>query len=172
MPGYNEAKYLKSTLKKTLKHTKNIIFIDDGSSDKSAEIAKKYLKHVLVHEVNLGKGAALKTGCEYAFEQLKAKAVVLMDADDQHHPAELKNFQQQLDSSATMVFGARSLFSSMPLIRKLGNAFISGLILVLYWRYIPDILSGYKAFTKETYDQIRWESTDYTVELASTTSDT
>ena len=81
MPGYNEAKYLERALKKTLKHTKNIVFVDDGSHDSSADIAKKHLKHVLIHEVNLGKGAALKTGCNYAFEELGAKAVVLMDSE-------------------------------------------------------------------------------------------
>lgn len=165
MPGYNEAKYLGRTLKKTLKYTSNIIYIDDGSQDQSAKIAEKYLKHVLVHQVNLGKGAALKTGCEYAFKQLKAKAVILMDADDQHNPAELKDFQERLSQGSAMVFGARSLFSDMPLIRKLASAFISGVVLVLYWRYIPDILSGYKAFTKKTYQKIFWKSTDYTVEL-------
>jgi glycosyltransferase involved in cell wall biosynthesis len=165
MPGYNEAKYLARALKKTLKYTKNIIYVDDGSQDESPEIAKKHLQHVLIHEVNLGKGAALKTGCDYAFENLGAKAVVLMDADDQHNPAELKDFQEWLDNGSKMVLGARSLFSSMPLIRKLGNAFVSGIVLVLFWRYIPDILSGYKAFTRETYEKIRWQSTDYSVEL-------
>ena len=165
MPGFNEAKYLARALKKILKYTKNIIYIDDGSQDNSVNIAQKFLKHILIHEVNLGKGAALKTGCDYAFNQLKAQAVILMDADDQHNPAELPLFQARLNTGAPIVLGARSLFSTMPLIRKLGNAFVSGVILILFWRYIPDILSGYKAFTKKTYQQIRWSATDYSVEL-------
>ena len=165
MPGFNEAKYLDLAISKTLKYTKNIIYVDDGSQDQSAKIAQKKLRHVLVHEVNLGKGAALKTGCDYAFKKLKAKAVILMDADDQHDPAELPLFQEHLDRGAGIVLGARSLFSSMPLMRKLGNAFVSGVVLVLFWRYIPDILSGYKAFTHKTYQQIYWHSTDYSVEL-------
>ncbi|MFH2118135.1 MAG: glycosyltransferase family 2 protein, partial [Candidatus Paceibacterota bacterium] len=165
MPGFNEAKYLNQALKKTLKFTKNIIYVDDGSRDSSVKIAQKNLKHVLVHEVNLGKGAALKTGCDYAFSQLKAKVVILMDADDQHDPAELPLFQERLTQGAPVVLGARSLFSTMPLMRKLGNAFVSGVVLVLFWRYIPDILSGYKAFTKKAYQQIRWNAADYSVEL-------
>jgi glycosyltransferase involved in cell wall biosynthesis len=165
MPGFNEAKYLARALKKTLKVTKNIIFVDDGSHDNSAEIASKLLDHVLIHEVNLGKGAALKTGCNYAFDELEAEAVILMDADDQHNPDELPLFQERLNEKQQIVLGARSLFGEMPLVRKLGNAFVSAIVLILFWRYIPDILSGYKAFTRDAYDKIRWNATDYSVEL-------
>jgi glycosyltransferase involved in cell wall biosynthesis len=165
MPGFNETKYLAHILRKTLKYTRNIIYVDDGSRDSSAATAQKYLKHVLIHEINLGKGSALKTGCDYAFDRLKAKAVILMDADDQHNPAELPLFQESLNAGAPIVLGARSLFGAMPLVRKLGNAFVSGVVLLLFWRYIPDVLSGYKAFTKKTYKLIRWTATDYSVEL-------
>jgi hypothetical protein len=88
-----------------------------------------------------------------------------MDADDQHNPTEIQLFRQRLEAGAQIVLGARSLFSDMPLIRKLGNAFVSGIILGLFWRYIPDVLSGYKAFTRSAYRQLRWNSTDYSVEL-------
>jgi glycosyltransferase involved in cell wall biosynthesis len=165
IPGLNEAKYLGRVLQKALKQIPRIVYVDDGSSDQSVKIAKKYLKHVLVHEVNLGKGAAMKTGCEYVFKHLKGQAVILMDADDQHKPEEIQLFRQRLESGAQIVLGARSLFSEMPLIRKLGNAIVSGLILVLFWRYIPDVLSGYKAFTRAAYRQLRWSATDYSVEL-------
>lgn len=165
MPGYNESRYLERTLKKTLKYTSNIIYVDDGSQDSSLKIAKKYLEHVLFHEINLGKGAALKTGCDYAFDHLNAKAVVLMDSDDQHNPGELKSFQESLDGGSEVVLGTRSLLSTMPLIRKLGSVFISGAVLVFFWRYIPDILSGYKAFTKKAYQKLRWDAMDYSVEL-------
>ena len=165
IPGLNEAQYLERVLKKTLKQTPRIVYVDDGSRDDSAKIARKYLKHVLIHEVNMGKGAALKTGCDYAFNHLKAQAVILMDADDQHNPAEIALFRKQLEKGSRLVLGARSLFSSMPLIRKLGNAFTSAIMLGLFWRYIPDILSGYKAFTKAVYRQLRWDATDYSVEL-------
>ncbi|HCR81187.1 MAG: hypothetical protein UY13_C0002G0298 [Candidatus Pacebacteria bacterium GW2011_GWB1_47_8] len=165
IPGFNEAKYLATVLKKTLKQTPRIIYVDDGSHDHSAQIAQKYLEHVIIHEVNLGKGAALKTGCDYAFNFLKAQAVILMDADDQHNPAEIPLFVQQLRKGSQVVLGARSLFSKMPLVRKIGNAFTSAVMLILFWRYIPDILSGYKAFTRRAYRKLYWEATDYSVEL-------
>jgi glycosyltransferase involved in cell wall biosynthesis len=86
IPGYNEEKYLKKVFDKVRKHTANIIFVDDGSSDKTSAIAKKYTRHVLRHMTNLGKGAALKTGCEYAFKKIKADRVIFLDSDDQHDP--------------------------------------------------------------------------------------
>ena len=165
IPGYNEEKYIASVLKKVTQKTKNVIYVDDGSKDNSAEIAKKFPIHVLRHEINLGKGAALQTGCDYAFYHMGAEAVIMMDGDDQHDAEEIPLFRKQLESGSQLILGARSLFASMPLVRKLGNAFVSAIIVGLFFRYIPDILSGYKAFTKETYEKIKWESNDYSVEL-------
>jgi polyprenyl-phospho-N-acetylgalactosaminyl synthase len=165
IPGYNEAKYISSVLKKVTKKTKNIIYVDDGSADNSTEIAKKFPIHVLRHEINLGKGAALQTGCDYAFYNMKAKAVIMMDGDDQHDAEEIPLFRKRLEEGSSLVLGARSLFSSMPLVRKIGNGFVSGVVMLLFGRYIPDILSGYKAFTAEVYEKIKWSANDYSVEL-------
>jgi glycosyltransferase involved in cell wall biosynthesis len=165
IPGYNEEKYIASVLKKVTKKTTNVIYVDDGSRDNSAEIAKKFPIHVLRHEINLGKGGALQTGCDYAFDQLGAEAIIMMDGDDQHDAEEIPLFRKRLEDGSKLVLGARSLFSGMPLIRKLGNAFTSAVMLVLFFKYIPDILSGYKAFTKEVYKKIKWDANDYSVEL-------
>lgn len=165
IPGYNEEKYIASVLKKVTKKTKNVIYVDDGSSDSSAEIARKFPIHVLRHEVNLGKGGALQTGCDYAFYQLGAKAVIMMDGDDQHDAEEIPLFKKKLEEGSKLILGARSLFSSMPFVRKIGNAFTSAILLALFFRYVPDILSGYKAFTRETYEKIKWDANDYSVEL-------
>lgn len=165
IPGFNESKYIASVLKKVTKKTKNVIYIDDGSADNSAEIAKKFPIHVLRHEMNMGKGATLQTGCDYAFYHMKAKAVIMMDGDDQHDAEEIPLFRKRLEEGSQLILGARSLFSSMPLVRKIGNGFVSAVVMVLFGRYIPDILSGYKAFTAEVYEKIKWEANDYSVEL-------
>lgn len=164
IPGYNEQKYIGKVLAKTKKYTKNIIFVDDGSQDKTAEIAAEYTKHVLSHPINFGKGAAMKTGCEYAFSVLKAKAVIFMDADDQHNPAELHLFVDEFKKGYDVVFGVRQLNKHMPLARRFGNAFHSILIWLLFGDYIADIPSGFKAFTKRAYRRIIWHTTDYAVE--------
>jgi len=164
IPGLNEEKYIGTVLKKVLKQGKNIIVVDDGSRDSMPKIAKKYTEHVLSHSINLGKGAALKTGCEYAFKKLKAKAVIFMDSDDQHDPEELPTFMKALETS-DVVFGVRSFDEKMPLIRIMMNRLASIVIYFLFGRYIPDIPSGYKAFTKKAYKKLVWNSTDYAVEM-------
>jgi glycosyltransferase involved in cell wall biosynthesis len=163
IPAFNEAKYIESVLKKVAQFTTHIIIFDDGSSDNTTYIANKHTKYVLVHKVNLGKGAALKTGCEFAFEHMKAEGVIVMDSDDQHDPTELPLFVTALEK-ASIVFGVRG-FQKMPWLRVRGNKLLSSIVKLFFGTYIPDILSGYKAFSKDAYKAISWESSAYGVEL-------
>ena len=167
MPGFNESKYVANVLKKVSRYTDNIIFIDDGSSDNTTEEAQSVIQHVLRHELNLGKGAALKTGCEYAFNFLNASAVILMDSDDQHNPAELEHFVSELSQPNTdIVFGAREMTPEMPILKRFFNSAASYFISFLFSApLIPDIPSGYKAFTKKAYKRIQWDSLGYQVEM-------
>ncbi|OGJ41639.1 MAG: hypothetical protein A2378_02015 [Candidatus Pacebacteria bacterium RIFOXYB1_FULL_44_10] len=164
IPGYNEEKYLDLVLKGAKKYTSLSVYVDDGSFDRSAEIARKYTSHVLVHESNLGKGAGMRTGCTYAFETLKVDAVVFMDADNQHDPAELPHFFKALEKGADVVFGVRSFTGNMPLFRFLGNKFASVMLNVLFSAYIPDIPSGYKAISKHAYEKLELQSSGYEIE--------
>ncbi len=164
IPGLNEEKYIATVLKKIKQQTENIIVVDDGSIDRMPLIAKEYTQHVLSHAVNLGKGAALKTGCEYAFKTLKAKAVIFMDSDDQHDSEELPLFYKALQTS-DVVFGVRSFDEKMPLVRIMMNRLASAVIFFLFGEYIPDIPSGYKAVSENAYKKLAWNSTDYAVEM-------
>lgn len=164
IPGFNEEKYLETVLKKVLKVTKNVVYVDDGSQDSSPKIAQKYLDHVLALPINLGKGAAMKAGCEFAFDELHADAVVFLDSDDQHDASELPNFFAEFNKGSQVVFGVRKFTADMPLLRFLGNKLASVIINVLFGHYIPDIPSGYKGFTKKAYKDIAWKSRGYDVE--------
>lgn len=164
VPGYNESKYVGKMLDKLLKIHKNVIFIDDGSSDNTYKLALKRASVTLRHAVNLGKGAALKTGCEYAFRKMKAEAVVIMDSDDQHDPRELKSFFKELDNGTDVVFGVRKFKADMPLLKFLGNKLSSIIVNLLCGKYFSDIPSGYKAFTHSAYRKINWSSQGYGVE--------
>lgn len=164
IPGINEEKYIGVVLRKVRKKTENIIVVDDGSNDATSKIAQKYTSHVLSHTVNLGKGAALKTGCEYAFNHLHADAVIFIDSDDQHDPEELGLFYEAL-KKYEVVFGVRSFDERMPLLRIIMNRLASAVIFFLFGDYIPDIPSGYKAISKRAYKKLAWNSTDYAVEM-------
>ena len=165
IPGYNEEKYLHKVLSRVKTITQNIVYVDDGSKDTSVPIAKKEIKYVLAHSTNLGKGAALKTGCEFIFKQLKADAVVFLDADNQHDPNELPKFFQELENGSDVIFGVRKFSATMPLTRFLGNKFASIMLNLLFHRYIPDIPSGYKALSKKAYSKLQWDSAGYEVEM-------
>lgn len=165
LPAYNEAKYLAGVLKSLNRSGFQYVVVDDGSSDDTYVIAKRHSKNALRHRINLGKGAALRTGCEFAFLQLRAKAVIFMDSDAQHSTDELDHFHLALSRGNQMVLGVRAFDSSMPLIRIVGNRFSSLLVLLMFGRYIPDIPSGFKAMTKRIYRQLKLCSSSYNIEL-------
>jgi len=164
IPAFNEAKTLSVVLEKLNKSRVAYVVVDDGSSDATFEIAKKYTTHALQHKINLGKGAALKTGCEYAFTRLNADGVIFFDADDQHEVAEIALFEHALQEH-DVVFGVRSFDEHMPLIRIMLNRVASFFLMVLFGTYIPDIPSGFKALSKKAYKKVSWNSTDYAVEM-------
>jgi len=163
IPGYNEELYLDRVLAKVNKYTNSVIFVDDGSTDGSAKIAKKYTKHVLEHQINLGKGAAMLTGAEYAFRKLKADAIIFMDSDDQHDPAHLPEFEKRLRKKH-IVFGVRNLGPDMPMARFLGNKMASVLLNLMFGAYIADIPSGYKGMSRKAFYALKWKSSGYEVE--------
>lgn len=168
IPGYNEEKNIAEVILKARNYTRNyapninIIVIDDGSGDNTSRRAKEAGALVLRHRINLGKGAALKTGCDYALSQGAGKIVVL-DADGQHNPENIPQFLSALENN-DIAFGARKVPESMPLVFKAGNAFINRTLKLLYGLQIEDSQCGFRAFTAETYRKIRWEALDYYVE--------
>lgn len=164
VPAYNEAKRIGNVLKELQRTKLPTIVVDDGSKDKTHEIARKYKVTALGHRINLGKGAAMKTGCEAAFS-LGAEAVILMDSDGQHRVEDLPKFIEALKSGKyDIVFGSRNLGMGMPLERYLGNKFASVLVNLLFGIYVSDLISGYRAITKKAFEKLNWESTGYGVE--------
>lgn len=163
VPAYNEAEYIETVLRKIKKHHQQVIVVSDGSRDATVALARQFTPHVLHHPVNLGKGAALKTGCDFAFQKCGASAVILLDGDDQHDPACLPKFISALQTS-DVVFGVRDL-TQMPRLRTLGNRFGSVMVWLFFGRFLPDIPSGYKAFTNRVYPKLRWNSMGYSVEM-------
>lgn len=162
--AYNEESYIFNVLKGVLKSHNQIVIVDDGSTDKTPKIAKRISPNTIIHETNLGKGAAMKTGADFAFQEKKATAVIFMDGDNQHDPLEIKKFIKSLDDGNDVVLGVRQLKANMPLMRFLGNKSASILINLLMGKYFADIPSGFKAMTKKAYSKINWESQSYEVE--------
>ncbi|MCF7860992.1 glycosyltransferase family 2 protein [Candidatus Woesearchaeota archaeon] len=163
IPAYNESKTISTVIDRTKKFADNIIIIDDGSSDNTYDVASATgASYVLQHIVNMGKGAALKTGCDYAVKK-GAKTIIVMDGDDQHDPKVIPHLIEALNH-ADLIIGSRKMGGDMPFILMLGNLFIQYMTKLLYNIQIRDTQSGFRAFSSKNYRKIRWESTGYSME--------
>ena len=162
VPAHNEERYIGNIIRKIKKYTGNIVVIDDGSKDSTYKIAEGMSIIVLKHIINLGKGAALKTGCDYAIKK-GAEAFIVLDADAQHDPDEIPKFIKNLNGN-DIVFGYRKEKNTMPLVLRFGNWFIHVVTRLLYETDIRDTQCGYRAFTKSAYKKIRWKASDYSME--------
>ncbi len=140
----------------------DVIVVDDGSDDGTYEIAIQHGATVLKHVVNLGKGAALKTGCEYALMN-GASSIVTIDADAQHDPKLIPTFLMRI-KNCDIVFGYRMFSQAMPFVFRFGNRFINLCARILYGVDLRDTQCGYRCFTSDAYQKIRWRSYDYAVE--------
>jgi len=137
--------------------------VDDGSTDNSRNIACELNVQALRHATNLGKGAALKTGVEYAFSK-GATTIITMDGDGQHNPKDIGKFLKEISQGYEVVLGTRQCLGKTPKIRTMGNRTISQLIKLFLGKCVEDPLCGFRAFTKKAYSKIWWNSSDYGVE--------
>jgi glycosyltransferase involved in cell wall biosynthesis len=167
-PIYNEEKYIKKFIESfPIKHLSNLILVDDGSSDKTEKIVKEnYPKIIyLKHKINLGKGKSLETGIIKAIQQ-KADLIVVMDSDMQHKPEDIDRFLATFKKNpdVDIVFGARKIGKTMPLVAFLGNKMISIAINILFHYFVNDTQCGFRAFKSSVFKKIHWESHGYSVE--------
>lgn len=162
IPAYNEAKNVGKVIQKCKKYSKNIVLVDDGSQDTTYAVGNKLGIHSLQHPINLGKGAALKTGCDYAYIN-GAEILVVLDADGQHNADEIPKFLKALPKH-DIVFGSRGINENMPRVFKLGNWGINKITELLYTVRLRDTQSGFRCFTRKAYEKIRWQSSSYSME--------
>ena len=169
IPVFNEEKNLPNVLAELGKLRFSTVFVDDGSTDTTSlklRSASKTLNNrlmVLTHKVNLGKGAAMKTGALAAFS-LGADAVIFIDSDGQHKVSDLPQFIKALKfNKVDIVFGVRDLLK-IPFVRRVGNSVASLLVSLLFNIRVLDLLCGYRGLTKKAFRKINWKSSGYSVE--------
>ena len=160
--AYNEGPRIANVVKKTKKFGK-VIVVDDGSKDKTTREARKSGALVATHIVNMGKGAAMRTGAELAIEK-GAKNLVFIDGDGQHDASEIPMFLHEL-KHVDVVLGARRFNKNMPFVRKLGKWMTKTITKILYGITIDDCLNGFRAMKAETYPKVKWQANNYQVEV-------
>jgi len=121
-----------------------ILVIDDGSSDATAERARAAGAHVIRHPYNKGNGAAVKTGIRNATGEF----VLIVDADGQHPPEDARRIVARL-GEYDLVVGARAPSTQATLGRRGGNALLNRLAGYLTGRPVPDLTSGFRGARRE-----------------------
>lgn len=149
IPCYNEAIAVGDVVKKALLYVRDVIVIDDGSTDGTDTVAQAAGATVLRHPENKGKGEALRTGFRYIKENRDWDAVIIMDGDGQHDPEEIPRFIQTAQQvNASIVVGDRMSGIGhprrMPLIRWLTNKVTSYIISRIIRQRVPDSQCGYR----------------------------
>jgi glycosyltransferase involved in cell wall biosynthesis len=166
IPCYNEENLISRVLDKVLKITstfnleKEIIIVDDASTDKTQVVLQAYLQihHSIIlcrHEKNKGKGVAIKTGLDKA----SGTIVVIQDADLEYDPADyIKLLQPILDGYADVVYGSRFIGSGPHRVlfyfHTLGNKFLTFLSNLFTQLNLTDMETGYKMFRIEILRKI------------------
>jgi glycosyltransferase involved in cell wall biosynthesis len=140
-----------------------IVGVDDGSTDGTISIMRAACERAIRFPINLGKGAALRTGFEAALS-MGAERVVTIDADGQHDPS----FAPQLVDAlrrADVAVGARSRSGTgMPFHRKVTNALSSAAIQAVTRCSVPDGQSGYRAIRRPVLEAVRASGDRYEFE--------
>lgn len=150
IPAYNEEECIGQVIKKikTLSEDYEIIVVDDGSTDRTGEVAGKEGARVITHPYNKGNGAAVKTGIKIT----SSEWVMIVDADGQHNPEDISSLIKHLDVY-DLVVGVRTKESEGALVRDLGNWCLKKVASYLVDRKIPDLTSGFRAFKKERIEE-------------------
>jgi Glycosyltransferases involved in cell wall biogenesis len=142
IPGYQEGPRI-ATVVGAARAYLPVVVVDDGSTDDTAARAEAAGATVLVQRPNAGKGAALRHGFRYALAQGCA-AVVTLDADGQHDPAEIPAFLAAFEAARPELVVGRRDFGEMPPVRRLSNSLGGFVFSAAVGRNVPDNQSGYR----------------------------
>ena len=173
VPVYNEARTILEVIKKVHEapYEKEIIVVDDGSSDGTKELLQNALElkeipnlKVIFHKKNKGKGAAIQS----ALKVVSGEIILIQDADLEYDPTQYPNLLSPiLDGKADVVYGSRFLGGPHRVLyfwHYMGNKLITLLSNMLTDLNLTDMETGYKVFRREVFEDIRIESSDFSFE--------
>ncbi len=181
IPVYNEEASIEKIITKVISVkiplAKEIICIDDGSTDNSGQIIKRLISASNAQadikyycKNNGGKGSAIMAG----FEKATGDAFIIQDADLEYDPADYNSLLGPiLEGENKVVYGTRyhSAYGHLKennhhtfIIHKFGNRMLSILTSALYLNKITDMETCYKLFTRDVYDKLHLKSNDFSIE--------
>jgi len=159
IPAFNEASIVRSVVNDALELFANVVVVDDGSADSTEEEISKTSAWCLKHPINLGQGAALMTGIEFAYSR-GAKFIASFDADGQHSPTDVVRMYNMMEASGSLdvVLGSRFMdcTNSIP---KTKRFFLK--LAVFYMRLatgvpLSDAHNGLRLFTRKAIEKLKF----------------
>jgi glycosyltransferase involved in cell wall biosynthesis len=147
IPAYLEGPRVAAVVEAARRYLR-VVVVDDGSTDDTASAAEAAGATVIRQHPNAGKGAALRAGFGHALTD-GASAVVTLDADGQHDPAEIPSFVDAFRARRPGLVVGRRDFSAMPPVRRLSNVLGGAALSVALGRQVPDNQSGYRLVGRE-----------------------
>jgi glycosyltransferase involved in cell wall biosynthesis len=169
MPVYNEKKTIQTIIGRVMgvPLEKELIIVDDGSTDGTREILKEFdgrpnIK-VVLHEKNRGKGAAIATGLKH----ITGDYVIIQDADLEYHPEEYSRLLEPLlRGDADVVYGSRFKGSGRAFLfwHRMGNMFLNLVTNILYNSTLTDMETCYKTFRRDVIKDMKIESRRFNIE--------
>lgn len=166
IPAYNEEKCLPKVLDEitaVMRQTEykyQILVLDDGSRDKTAEVARQRGVIVLSHPRNLGLAETFRREMQECL-RLKADIIVHTDADGQYHPQHIPELIEKINQGYDLVLGSRfrGKIEHMPWLKRLGNIAFSQVLTSLTRVRITDSTTGFRAFTAAVAREISYINT-------------
>jgi dolichol-phosphate mannosyltransferase len=169
VPVYNEERHLQAVLGKVRRYSPNILVVNDGSTDRTAELlAREEGLTVITHPQNRGYGAALSSAFAHALEQ-DVDVLVTMDCDGQHEPARIPVLLEAIHD-ADLVSGSRYLRtfrqnSTAPQDRRQINRQITEELNARFGLHLTDAFCGFKAYRREALARLHITETGWGMPL-------
>ncbi|WGI17668.1 glycosyltransferase family 2 protein [Methanonatronarchaeum sp. AMET-Sl] len=161
IPAYEEELTIGTLVSLVKGRVDDVVVVDDGSVDRTSEVARKSGAEVIKHEANRGKGQAISTGLKYSLEN-GYDAVLLMDGDGQHPPEYIEDLLKPIiDGEADMVIGSRFLEDGkkdIPLYRRFGLFILDFFTNFTSKEKVTDSQSGFRALNKKAIEAVNLDS--------------
>lgn len=166
IPALQAASSVGDIVRRTRHVFPDVVVVDDGSSDATAEAARGAGAEVVTHPVNRGKGAALVTAFRTLFGR-GLDAVVTVDADGQHLPEEIPVLVEAASSGADLVLGTRDhLFAEMVPARRMANRLSSWAISWAAGQPLSDVQTGFRLYTRRLVEATGFPEARFDAESA------
>ncbi|MEJ2619955.1 MAG: glycosyltransferase family 2 protein [Candidatus Thiodiazotropha sp.] len=156
IPVYNESATIRDVATAALQQTENVIIVDDGSADDSQSQLEGLKVHLLRHEKNRGKATALQSGFEHA-SKLNAEAVITLDGDGQHNPAEIPHLIKAAQDNPNCIIIAARLKQrqNAPKLRLFANRFADFWVSWAAGYPVTDSQSGFRLYPTAVLRDVR-----------------